>query len=103
MSVGRDINRQVFFDRAIGCLACDTSRANFAATLNQRDNGLLVLPTTLDGCVFLAANVGLVSFNNTATGTHRGRVGVFHCMTDAMGHKPSSFVGNAQRTVDLMA
>ena len=92
----------MLLDRFVAGVTSNTGGANLAATLNQRDHGLLVFPATLDRHVFLAANIGSIGFNNTATGTHRGRVGVLHCMTDAMGHEPCSLVGNAQRAVQLV-
>jgi hypothetical protein len=86
----------------------------FSTALNQRDDRTLIARTAIANFVgtatalfgnagmFCLTEVGFVGFHDFASPTHRGKAAIAHRFAQAMHHKPSGFVGNFQRPMQLM-
>lgn len=76
----------------------DMERSDIAITLNQRENSVFMGVATALLCAGLGSDKGFIGFNRAVIPQHPIVFG-FHCLADSMGHKPSSFIGHAQRAV----
>src|SRR6266404_1329268 len=83
-------------------LAGDVDGAGAATALNQGKDHVLVTVALCHLPPRLAADVGLISLDNTPARTHETGF-CRHGVADTVGHKPRRFIGHAKRAMQLMA
>ena len=77
--------------------------AGFAAALHQRQHDVLMTETGLGlANALLTADESFVAFNHAAGAAHRRKAASAHGFANAVAHKPSRLVANAERSVELV-
>ncbi len=82
----------------------NVERTNFAATLDQRENRMLVRESAFGPATVLAPLKGFIGFNRSAARPEQARslAVPVHRFAQAMGHEPRRFVGHAEHALYLL-
>jgi hypothetical protein len=80
----------------------DVERTSLPTALHKGENRILVARAALNLKSVFAANVGFVDLHNAASSAHWRESSVAHCLTDAVGKKPSGFHAARKHPLDLI-